>query len=85
MWNADYSALGKLQPRGAFAMGIAGSGDAPGSYNPLVLLACMTDIIQPELEWKRDMIEFIENSSFANKVEHMGFPEDWRTREVWRT
>ena len=44
----------------------------------------MTDIIQPELGWKHDMIEFIKKSSFASKIEHMGFPSDWRTRDVWK-
>ena len=84
MWNAHYSALGKLQPRGVLANAIVGEGDAPGSYNPLALLACMTDIIQPELRWKHDVIAFIEKSSFASKVEHMGFPSNWRTRDVWK-
>ena len=84
MWNAHYPALGKLQPHGVLSNAIVGEGDAPGSYNSLALLACMTDIIQPEIGWKQDMIEFIEKSSFASKIEHMGFPSDWRTRDVWK-
>ena len=84
LWNAHYSALGTLQPRGLLANAIVGKGDAPGSYNPLALLACMTDIIQPELGWKHDVIAFIEKSSFASKIEHMGFPSDWRKRDVWK-
>ena len=84
MWNIRYPALGKLQPCNVLAEGLAEDGDAPGAYNSLVLLACMTDIIQPEIGWKTNMLEFIENSAFANRIEYMGFPKDWRKREVWK-
>lgn len=52
-------------------------------YNTLVLLCHMLRIIAPEAEWKNRMIEFLDTCPLSI-TEHMGFPEDWKDRSVWK-
>lgn len=52
-------------------------------YNTLVLLCHMLRIIAPEAEWKNRMIEFLGTCPLSI-TEHMGFPEDWKGRSVWK-
>jgi abortive infection bacteriophage resistance protein len=51
-------------------------------YNTLVMLAHMTDIIQPEILWRHRLRDLIRQQSFP-VASHMGFPSDWLNRPIW--
>lgn len=56
---------------------------APGRlYNCLVMLAHLTDIIQPEIGWRHRLRELIQAQTFP-VAPHMGFPPDWLNRPIW--
>lgn len=52
-------------------------------YNTLVLLCHMLRIIAPEAEWKTRLMELLGTCPLPI-TEHMGFPEDWKCRSVWK-
>lgn len=51
-------------------------------YNTLVMLAHMTDNIQPEILWRHRLRDLICQQSFP-VASHMGFPADWFNRPIW--
>ena len=60
-------------------------GGRAGIYNTLALLAYMLKIIEPDLwqDWREDLFDLMDSEPFKDLAAVMGFPEDWKEREVW--
>ena len=56
-------------------------------YNTLTLLAYMLKIIEPDLwrHWHDDLFDLMDSEPFSDLAAAMGFPENWKKREVWNT
>jgi hypothetical protein len=52
-------------------------------YNTLVLLAHVVDIVEPENHWSLRLGALLHAQRFP-VTRHMGFPSDWRDREIWK-
>ena len=52
-------------------------------YNTLVLLGHMMNVILPGHTWVRRLVKLVEDTPFPVTAE-MGFPEDWRSRSIWK-
>lgn len=50
-------------------------------YNTLVMLLHFLNIISPEHHIKQHLIDLFEQRSI--KVAAMGFPTDWKKRDIW--
>ena len=57
--------------------------DARALHNTLVMLDYLLSIIAPGNEWRKHVLELIENCPLADTT-RMGFPDNWRTRPSWR-
>lgn len=57
--------------------------DARYLHNTLVMLDHLLAIIAPGSEWKQRVIALLDGCSLADPTS-MGFPDDWRTRSLWR-
>ena len=62
-------------------------GERAGIYNTLTLLAYMLETIDPDLGqgWREDLFDLMDSEPFRDLATVMGFPEDWKKREVWNT
>ena len=52
-------------------------------YNTLVMLAYMSDVIPPRIDWRRRLSALLEGRGAADEAA-MGFPGGWRMMEFWR-
>ena len=52
-------------------------------YNTLVLVLDLLSGIDPHTDWRKRFIDLIKRYPSV-PVAHMGFPEDWRERDLWR-
>jgi len=55
--------------------------DARKTYNTLVIILHLMDIIAPDHHWRKRLLALID--SHGIDVSHMGFPESWREFPVW--
>ncbi len=82
LWNREFSVIPvapKTKPKhlaDAFASG------SRKLYNTLVILAHGMDIVAKQHHWRPRLIKLIETHDIT--VALMGFPEDWRQRDIWR-
>ena len=51
-------------------------------YNTLVMLAHLTEIIQPEIRWRHRLRDLIKAQTFP-VTSHMGCPHNWLARPIW--
>lgn len=52
-------------------------------HNTLVILDYLLSLIAPGSEWRERLVALIGTCPLANP-ESMGFPEDWKSRAIWR-
>ena len=57
--------------------------DARKLHNTLVMLDYLLAVIAPKTQWSRRVVDLIDGCPLADPSS-MGFPEDWRTRPVWK-
>lgn len=88
LWNRDFTKTMTLPKRGPAEL-IQGLFALPDSdrrlrktYNGLVMLAYLMDVISGEHHWKQRLIALIDTHGV--EVSKMGFPADWYEREIWK-
>lgn len=82
LWNREFTVLPKLP--------FTKPSELPGQFNPgsrriyntLVILLYCLNIVAPGHSWRTQLSALIHRCSIP--VDAMGFPEDWRSRELWR-
>ncbi len=87
LWNRDFVKTMKLPKNGNQAL--INSLDIPPKtqppprkiYNTLVMLLHLMNVINPEHHWKKRICDLIETHKID--VSKMGFPQDWKQREIW--
>ncbi len=53
-------------------------------YNTLVMMAWMLNIIQPDHDWTHRLKNLITQYPEMN-TQHMGFPPNWESYDIWKT
>ena len=55
-----------------------------GLYNRMVIIAYLTDIINPDAGWKQRLLRLLDEYPGIPR-DQMGFPDDWRRLDFWQT
>lgn len=53
-------------------------------FSSLCCVKYILDIISPDSDLKKNLIEIINNGGRLLKVKDMGFPENWKSLYVWK-
>ncbi|WP_256675879.1 hypothetical protein [Pseudomonas sp. R5(2019)] len=51
-------------------------------YIVLTMLACLTDLINPDSQWKLHLAEIMDQQELGY-LRLMGFPNDWKRQQQW--
>lgn len=88
LWNRDFTVLMTLPIKGRAelinGLNTPASNQQPNRkiYNTLVMLIHLMDVINPNHHWKQRLINLL--SSHQIDVSRMGFPSDWKNRDIWK-
>ncbi|RZO83999.1 MAG: Abi family protein [Oceanococcus sp.] len=83
LWNRQFVVTTKLPKKGPVRVMQALEPAAPRKlYNTLVLIADMLLVISDDRNWRAQLIGLIDEYPEAD-VAAMGFPADWRNRQIW--
>lgn len=85
LWNREFAVIWQLPRKKPSELPLnfnTADADKRKLYNTLVMLAYLMDQINPH-SWKKRLGKlFAKHPEVAGR--HMGFPEDWRDRPIWR-
>lgn len=81
-WNRDFARVrpSRSQNKPAILKNQFTSDNKP--YNSLLILLHLSDIVAPRDEWRRKLLDLLEAGDSRNLTD-MGFPEDWKQRDIW--
>lgn len=83
LWNRRFT-IKMVVPKSPARLPVAMKGaDDRNLHNTLVMLDHLLDIVAPGTRWKPRVIELLAATPIA-RPEAMGFPADWKERNVWR-
>ena len=83
LWNREFTIAWKLpKKKPARLAPVFNREDGKRLYNTLVMLAYLMDTINPN-SWKERLMALFTKHPVVSQLP-MGFPEDWRTRALWR-
>ncbi|MBZ9539788.1 Abi family protein [Modicisalibacter tunisiensis] len=82
LWNREFTLLPKLpSKRPQPLVGSLHNGDNRKIYNTLTLMAYLMDAVNPRHHWRERLIQLIDQHGVDTSA--MGFPDDWRARQLW--
>lgn len=84
LWNRDFTVVWKLPLKTPSGMIENFNSIAKRKiYNTLVMLAYLTDTINPNNSWKKRLFALF--MKYENvKESYMGFPDNWRNKQIWQ-
>lgn len=86
LWNRRFTVTMQV-PRNRPIVGVRafqqGNENERRVYNSLTMLGHMMNVILPGNDWLQRVRRLVESSAHID-VAAMGFPNDWRTRQLWR-
>jgi abortive infection bacteriophage resistance protein len=83
LWNRRFAVTFTLPRKKPAALFAQLHSDTRAVYNTLVVLTGLLDIIEPGQHWANRLIKLLNDHSW-DLTPHMGFPDDWRERTLWK-
>lgn len=83
LWNRRFGFQAKMPKHSAPLAQSLNLAQPKQIYTTLVMLEYLMNIISPHHHWKNRLLELFEHHPIAIPAA-MGFPDDWRTRPVWK-
>jgi abortive infection bacteriophage resistance protein len=83
LWNRRFAVTFTLPRKKPATLLAQFHSDTRAIHNTLVVLTHLLDIIEPGQHWTNRLIKLLGGHSW-DITPHMGFPEDWRERDIWK-
>lgn len=83
LWNREFTFTFKLpRQRPRVLLGNFNAHEPRRIYNNLVMLLYLMNLIAPGHHWRQRLLDMLNRHHIDPA--HMGFPDDWSTRSIWR-
>lgn len=83
LWNRRFAVTFTLPRKKPATLLAQFHSETRAIYNTLVVLTHLLDTIEPGQHWTNRLIKLLGGHSW-DITPHMGFPEDWRERDIWK-